>query len=56
MPVGDAGMEDLTEGPPPVEALGLEKSAGNDGSAADAKVENALDLLFSEPVFDEVEE
>ena len=37
---------------PPVEALGLETDESK-GVAPGAKVENALDVLFSEPIFDE---
>ena len=47
---------DAIEEPPPVGALGLDAEEGEStprASARDAKVENALDVLFSDPIFDE---
>ena len=41
-----------------MEALGLDAEEGETtprASARDAKVENALDVLFSDPIFDEDE-
>lgn len=56
LPTGESGGADAIEEPPPVEALGLDAEEGETtprASAREAKVENALDVLFSDPIFDE---
>lgn len=57
LPSGESGGPDTIDGPTPVEALGLEaEQAAASPSRDSAKVESALDVLFSDPIFDEDDE